>query len=139
MVEAITGIDPSLPLASRLVAAVELMQARGRRIAGLVHAFAAHRTLPDGERAWRLRASEARVVDALALLVLPERDALRCSPQEVARRLRLVTLALSSPRLVDTDPLPPEEIVSLFLDGVRRRSDAPASAPAPTSIGVSAC
>src|SRR3954469_13406307 len=38
LVEAITGVDPSLPLADRLIAAVALMQDRGRRIAGLVHA-----------------------------------------------------------------------------------------------------
>src|SRR3954464_6047138 len=59
LVEAIGAIERSLPLADRMVAAVRLMQERGRRIAGLVHAFAAHRTLPGGERAWRLRASEA--------------------------------------------------------------------------------
>jgi AcrR family transcriptional regulator len=139
LVDAIGRIEPSLPLAERLGAAVELMQQRGRRLAGLVHAFAARRSLPDGERAWRIRAAEARVVDALALLVLPDRDRLRCSPQETARRLRLVTLALSSPRLADTDPLPPEEIVSLFLDGMRRRTDAPGDAPATTPIGATAC
>src|SRR3954452_8271883 len=76
LVEAIGGIDRSSPLADRLVAAVGLMQERGRRIAGLVHAFAAHRSLPDRERAWRMRASEARVVDALALLVEPDGDRL---------------------------------------------------------------
>ena len=47
----------------------------------------------------------------------------------------LITLALSSPRLVDTDPLLPEEIVSMLLDGVRRRSDAPAR----PAIEVPAC
>ena len=139
LVDAISGIDRSVPLADRLITAVELMQTRGRRIAGLVHAFAARGSLPERDRSWRIRASEARVVDALALLVQPDSELFRCSPQEVARRLRLVTLALSSPRLVDTDPLPAEEIVSLLLDGLRRRSDAPTAAPASTSIGVPAC
>jgi AcrR family transcriptional regulator len=139
LVEAIGRIERSLPLADRLVAAVGLMQARGRRIAGLVHAFAARRSLPEGERAWRMRAAETRVVDALAVLLEPDADRLRCSTQETARRLRLITLALSSPRLVDTDPLPPGEIVSLLLDGVRLRPEAPAEAPVPTSIGVPSC
>src|SRR4051794_34746298 len=139
LVEAIDGIDRSSPLADRLAAAVGLMQRRGRRIAGLMHAFAAHQALPDRERAWRMQASEARVVDALALLVQPDEDQLRCSPQETGRRLRLITMALSSPRLGGTDPLPPEEIVSLLLDGLRRRSDAPADAPTTTSIGAPAC
>jgi AcrR family transcriptional regulator len=129
VVDAIAELDRTAPLEQRLIAAVELMQARGRRIAGLMHAFAAHGSLPhrehDRDRGWRIRASEARVVDALALLVEPDHDRLRCSPQETARRLRLITLALSSPRLADTDPLPPEEIVSLLLDGLRRRAAAP--------------
>src|SRR3954454_6916167 len=138
LVEAIAAIDPDLPLTDRLVAAVDLMQARSRRMAGLAHAFAVHRSLPGQEHAWRIRAAESRVVDALAVLVLPDRDELRCSPQETARRLRLITMALGSPRLTDSDPLPPEEVVSLFLDGLRRRTVSPADAPAPP-IGASAC
>jgi AcrR family transcriptional regulator len=140
LVDAIGRVEPALPLADRLGAAVGLMQAHGRRLAGLVHAFAARRTLPDREeRAMRIRASEARVIDALAMLLVPDRDQLRCSPLEAARRLRLITSALSSPRLVESDPLPPEEIVSMFLDGLRRRPETPTTAPATTSIGVPAC
>lgn len=148
LVDAITGVDPALPLAERLVAAVGLMQAHGRRLAGLIHAFAARGTLRHhgeggpvpgrSERAAQIRAGEARVIDALALLLVPDRDQLRCPPLETARRLRLITLALSSPRLVETDPLPPEEIVSLLLDGVRRRPGE-SSRPTTTSIGVPAC
>ena len=149
LVGAIGSVDPSLPLAERLTAAVGLMQAHGRRLAGLVHAFAARGTLHGpreggapaghGERVSWIRAAEARVVDALTLLVVPDRDQLRCPPLETARRLRLVTLALSSPRLVQSDPLPPEEIVSMLLDGLRRRpEESPATASA-TSIGVPAC
>src|SRR5690349_16774795 len=142
VVDAIGALDRTTPLPDRLVAAVRLMQARGRRIAGLMHAFAAHGSLPHREpgrddRGWRIRASEARVVDALALLVEADRDRLRCSPQETARRLRLITLALSSSRLADTDPLPPAEIVATLLDGVRLRDDVPAQ-PALT-MGVPAC
>jgi AcrR family transcriptional regulator len=129
LVEAIGQVDRSLPLAARLTAAVELMQTRGRRLAGLVHALSARRSLPSGEHTWRVRAAEARVVDALALLLAPDHDRLRCSPQETARRLRLVTLALSSPRLVDTEPLPPEEIVSMLLDGLHQRGPAPVGVP----------
>ena len=130
---------PLPPLADRLVAAVGLMQERGRRIAGLVHAFAARHSLPDRERAWRIRAAETRVVDALAVLLEPNRDRLRCSPSEAARRLRLMTLALSSPRLIDTDPLPADEIVSMFLDGLRARAEIPGRTPATSSIGVPSC
>jgi AcrR family transcriptional regulator len=150
LVEAIGRIDRSLPLAGRLLAAVALMQAHGRRLAGLVHAFAARGTLPDRgaghpnadrrERAAQLRASEARVIDALTLLVEPDREQQRCSSLETARRLRLITKALSSHRLAATDPLPPEEIVSLLLDGLRRRDETPArSAPPTLAMEVPAC
>lgn len=138
LVEAIARVDRSLPLADRLVAAVVVMQARGRRIAGLVHAFAARRSLPDRDVKGQIGAAEARVVDALATLVEPDRDQLRCPPQETARRLRLLTLAMSSARLSDAGPLPPEEIVAMLLDGLRRRPEEP-SRPTTTSIGVPAC
>ena len=139
LVEALGRVDRTAPLADRLVAAVQLMQERGRRIGHLVHAFAAHRSLPDRERSWRMRAAEARVVDSLALLLEPDRDQLRCPPQEAGRRLRLVTLALSSPRLVDSDPLPAQEIVAMLLDGLRVHLATAEPTPAPSSIGVPSC
>ena len=139
LVEAIGQVDRALPLERRLTAAVQLVQTRGRRLAGLVHALAVRRSLPSGEHAWRVRAAEARVVDALALLLEPDRHRLRCSAQETARRLRLMTHALGSPRLVDADPLPSGEIVTMLLDGVRRRPGAPTDAPTATSMGAPAC
>jgi AcrR family transcriptional regulator len=139
LVDALSRIDRTAPLIDRLVAAVQLMQERGRRIGHLLHAFAAHGSLPDRERFWRMRAAEARVVDALALLLEPDRDQLRCPPQEAGRRLRLMTMALSSPRLVDAEPLPAQEIVSMLLDGLRVRATSAAPMPAPSSIGVPSC
>jgi AcrR family transcriptional regulator len=140
LVESLGRVDRTAPLEDRLVAAVELLQARLRRTASLVAALAAQRLPLDRTHDWRIRAAEARVVDALALLVEPDQAGLRCSPQELARRLRLVTLGLSHPRLVDTQPLPAEEIVAMLLDGLRaaRPPGAP-QPPAPGSIGVSAC
>src|SRR4051812_39393500 len=64
LVEAIGRVDRSLPLDARLVSAVVVMQARGRRIAGLVHAFAARRSLPDRDVTHAIGAAETRVVDA---------------------------------------------------------------------------
>jgi AcrR family transcriptional regulator len=139
LVDALGSVDRTAPLADRMLAAVLLMQERGRRIGHLLHAFAAHRTLPDKERAWRMRAAEARVVDALALLLEPDGAELRCSPQEAGRRLRLVTMALSSPRMADAEPLAASEIVAMFLDGLRVRSATAAPTPAPSSIGVPSC
>jgi AcrR family transcriptional regulator len=125
LVDSLARIDRTAPLTVRLVAAVELVQRRLQRISHLVSALAAHRPQPE----------------ALALLVEPDRDLLRCSPQEVARRLRLVTLGLSHPRLVDADPLPAEEIVSMLLDGLRTRpaTGAAVQSPAHASLGVPSC
>src|SRR4051794_41394142 len=67
LVDALGRVDRTAPLADRLAAAVQLMQEPGRRIGHLVHAFAAHRALPDPERSWRMGAGGAPVVDALAL------------------------------------------------------------------------
>jgi AcrR family transcriptional regulator len=139
LVDALGRVDRTAPLADRLVAAVQLMQERGRRIGHLVHAFAAHRTLPGRERSWRMRAAEARVVDALALLIEPDSAVLRCAPQETGRRLRLVTLALSTPRLVGDDPLSAADIVAMFLDGVRISAAPAAAPPARSSIGAPTC
>ena len=139
LVEGIGELDRALPLADRLVAAVVLMQERGRRVAGLLHAFAARGSLPHRERSWRIGAADTRVVDALALLIEPDREQFRYPPTEVARRLRLMTLAFSNPRLVENHPLPPEEIVSMLLDGVRTHPSTAASAPDPSTIGASSC
>jgi AcrR family transcriptional regulator len=143
LIEAIARVDRSAPLEQRLVAAVELMQERSRQLAHLLHAVAPHGR-PDrgsGGRDGRFRAAEARLVDALALLIDPDRDRLRSSSQETARRLRLITTALSHPRFVEDRPLPPHEIVSLLLDGMRVRPGTGSAAVPGTipSIGASSC
>jgi AcrR family transcriptional regulator len=145
LIDAIGRVDRSAPLDRRLVAAVELMQERSRQLAHLLHALAPREGAQRGRsgRDGRFRAAEARLVDALALLIDPDRDQLRCSSQEAARRLRLVTTALSHPRFVEDRPLPPSEIVSLLLDGMRvragRGSGSGSSAPSPSPMGATRC
>jgi AcrR family transcriptional regulator len=143
LIDAIGRIDRSAPLDRRMVAAVELMQERSLQLAHLLHAVAPGGRPDRGGRAGttRFRAAEARLVDALALLIDPDRDQLRCSSQEAARRLRLVTTALSHPRFVEDRPLPPREIVAMLLDGMRVRSgnaSATVSGVLP-AIGASPC
>jgi AcrR family transcriptional regulator len=144
LVDEIGRVDRSAPLERRLVAAVELMQERSLQLAHLMHAVA-----PQGRpdrakpgRDGRFRAAEARLVDALAMLIEPDRDQLRCSSQEAARRLRLITMALSHPRFVEDRPLAPREIVSLVLDGMRvhpRAGSTTVSAAPPSTIGAPSC
>jgi AcrR family transcriptional regulator len=144
LVDAIGRVDRSAPLDQRMVAAVELMQERSRQLAHLLHAVAPGGRPDRGsqDRSSRFRATEARLVDALALLLDPDRDQLRCSSQEAARRLRLITTALSHPRFVEDRPLPAREIVSLVLDGMRVRpvtGSATVSAATPSAIGAPSC
>jgi AcrR family transcriptional regulator len=141
LIDAIGRLDRSAPLEQRLAAAVGLMQERSLQLAQLLHAVALRggpdRGKPGRDR--RLRAGEARLVDALAELLEPDRDQLRCSSQEAARRLRLITTALSHPRFVEDRPLPPEEIVSMVLDGLRARPGHGPAPAGPSSIGTPRC
>ena len=57
--------------------------------------------------------------DALSRLLEPDRDQFRVEPAQVARLLRLVTFACTHPRFTDGDPLKPDEVVDLLLDGLR--------------------
>ena len=62
-------------------------------------------------------------VGALAGVFAADRSQLRRDPNEAARVLRGLTLAGTHPALAPEEPLTSEEIVSLVLDGVRRRDE----------------
>lgn len=61
-------------------------------------------------------------VAALVALFEPDRHRLRRKPAAAAQLLRGLTLAGTHPALVPDGPLAPAEIVSLLLDGMRKRS-----------------
>jgi AcrR family transcriptional regulator len=148
LLDGLRRIDPAASLEHRLTAAVALMQQRSRQIWHLLHAVGTLGTAdhsprrhsdPDGP--WT--AIEALITDAVAMLIEPDRDRLRCGSLEAARRLRLVTLASGHPRLAAGDQLSPEDTVSLLLDGLRARPEASAAQASATDalspIGVSPC
>ena len=108
---AIADIDPSLPFEQRLTEAVRIMQERLTAIWQLMSVL--------GESAAGPKKSPADF-PALAELFASERDQIRHDPITSARQLRALTLAVSHP-LIYGDPLPPSEIVSLLLDGIRSR------------------
>jgi AcrR family transcriptional regulator len=65
-------------------------------------------------------------VAALVGLLEPYRNRLRRTPAAAAQLLRGLTLAGTHPALtVDGEPMAPEEIVSLLLDGLRNRTRQP--------------
>jgi AcrR family transcriptional regulator len=132
VVAGLQRIDRRSDLADRLVAAVLLLQQRVEQISHLLHAVGGrpggHGPAPDS----RWAAQEAMITDALAVLIEPDRRLLRCGPQEAARRLRLLSLAMSHPRLAGNQALSATEVVSMFLDGMRAHPGPPAPA-APSS------
>ena len=115
---ALGDIDRAQPFEDQLAEAVEIMQRRLSVIWRLVSTVGENDALQGRER--------TPPPDLLALtdLFRPERKRLRHDPETAARRLRALTLAVSHPALSADDPMSPHEIVSLLLDGIRRRPAA---------------
>ena len=108
--QALAVIDRDLPFESQLAMAVGIIQRRVLDIWRLLTATG----MSDAGRRPRPRPDFV----GLAALFEPHRATLRREPAEAGRLLRSITVALSHPSMID-DPLPPAEIVSLFLDGLR--------------------
>lgn len=110
------GTDP--PLDDRLVRAVEILQDRIHDAYRLLTMLEMRSGPPP--HAGQDDGRQAKIVAGLTTLVAPDAEQLNRTPAEIAKLLMLVTLAGTIPRLTDT-PLSPEEIVSVLLDGVRKR------------------
>ena len=117
-------IDMALPLPDRLRAAVEVIIARLDAVWELMFAMSQPDHAPP-PRYPAEPADDSGLPDALTALIEPDADQLRVPAEQTARLLRLVTFAGSHPRITDANPLAPQEIVDLLLDGVRARSVPP--------------
>jgi AcrR family transcriptional regulator len=105
----LAAIDRSLPFEEQLILAVRVMQRRIKNIWRLLSSVGdtgAPRTPP---------ADFAALADILAA----GRTQLRTDPISAARQLRALTLAVSHPMFFGAEPMAPEAIVRLFLDGAR--------------------
>ena len=110
---ALEAIDRDQPFEAQLVEAVGIIQERMHAIWHLVSAVGEDVALKDREH------SPPDLL-ALADLFRPHRKTLRHEPAAAARELRAITLALTHPAL-HGEAMPPEDIVSLLLDGIRSR------------------
>ncbi|MFB6723253.1 TetR/AcrR family transcriptional regulator [Kribbella sp. NPDC056345] len=123
LLEELLAVDPALPLRERMIAAVEVGQRRLRGVFRLMFAMRIARP-PDPklqtpmDEARRKRQSDL-VNAAFADLLRPDADQLRFSPEEVVRRLHMITFSATHPMISGGQVLTAEEIVDFALDGVR--------------------
>ncbi|MFB9677560.1 TetR/AcrR family transcriptional regulator [Streptosporangium vulgare] len=128
LLEELKTIDRTTSLEVRLVAAVEILQRRTARIFRLVDAIGL-KAVEAGRNSKNLSDESALIGQILTDLIEPARERLQFEPREAARRLQLLTIACTHPRLVLNDPVAAPEIVSMLLDGVRLRSGPPEPLP----------
>lgn len=116
----IGAVDSALPLRVRLRQATGILQRHLESVIQLASMIGPNR-LPQEPTA--IHEHRERVTAMLKALFEPDRDQLRCSTDECARLLQLVTFGVAHPRLKHGLSMTPDEVVSFVLDGVRRRSE----------------
>jgi AcrR family transcriptional regulator len=111
---AMEAIDPALPLEARLVAAVEILR---KRVLYLFRVFSAASGTTRGAQPER-----SHDLPALTAIFASEAARLTQPPSEAARVLRGLTFACVHPSFGTDDPLTSEDIVAVFLDGIRKKT-----------------
>jgi AcrR family transcriptional regulator len=105
----LAAIDRSQPFEDQLVDAVCVIQRRTNNIWRLVSSIGEPSTP---------RTPPADLI-GLTDIFRAAQSQLRTGPVEAARQLRAITVAVSNQALFAGDPLTPQEIVTLLLDGIR--------------------
>ncbi|MFY1689180.1 TetR/AcrR family transcriptional regulator [Plantactinospora sp. WMMB782] len=122
----LAAIDLSTPLRERLVELAAILQRRLTSIFNLLHSVGMHGPPEDSTKrpggASGHRPPNEEIYQAIVRVLEPDADRFRCPLPEVARLLRLLTFAGSHPRITDNEPLSPETIADVLLDGVRERT-----------------
>ena len=112
---AIRKIDSGLPFEDRLVAAVEILR---QRVLYVFRVFSAASGTTRGTQPAR-----STELPALTDIFASEAEHLTRPPTHAARVLRGLTFACVHPSFGVEDPLTSEEIVEVFLEGIRRHDD----------------
>ncbi|WP_422772280.1 TetR/AcrR family transcriptional regulator [Plantactinospora sp. WMMC1484] len=116
-------IDLDRPLPERLTELAAILQRRLTSIFNLLHSVGMHGPPEDPAARSTERATphppNEEIHQAVVRVLEPDRDRFRYPLPEVARLLRLLTFAGSHPRITDNEPLRPETIAAVLLDGVR--------------------
>jgi AcrR family transcriptional regulator len=119
LLDEIGRIDLALPLTERMTHLTAILQRRLVRVIGLITALGMHHPPDDVEthRA-KMRPTNDMIHEAIARVLEPDRDQLRCSVRHAARVVRLVAFSGSHFMITDGNLLTPEEIAAVLLDGV---------------------
>ena len=125
----LNNIDPALEPREQLIVAVEIMQRRVEDVWQLMSMLGLQPP-PLTKSPEPPSAATDSVHRKLAAMCEPLRGELRCSPEQAARLLRVMTFAGTHPRISEGIPLTAAEIVAVVLDGIRIRADLDADTEA---------
>jgi AcrR family transcriptional regulator len=120
---ALSEIDPALELAARLEQAVEILEARMRRVISLFGAFRRNPQPPPTEaehedHEQRRRADNARLSDALTEVIGSDADRLRLPVDQAADLIRGLVFTVTHPVIGATFSSEPRVIVDTLLHGI---------------------
>jgi AcrR family transcriptional regulator len=114
----LTAIDVSLSLEQRMIAAVQVLQARLRRVFALFHSMRVGPRHDQRDFRERQRRDNDRLNAALTVVLAPDAERLRIPPADAANALRTMTFALTHPILGNERYTEPEQIVDLLRHGI---------------------
>ena len=121
---ALAAIDLTVPLAHRLLTAVEILQSRLSQIGELLMALGRTGAPRVPAREPSMKAAQHEITAAVTRLLEPDRGDLRLATDEAARVIRLLTFAGTHTAITDGQPLAPEEIVDIVLYGIAKPATA---------------
>ncbi|HEU4650726.1 MAG TPA: helix-turn-helix domain-containing protein [Croceibacterium sp.] len=117
--DSLSAIDSDKGLESCLVELVEILQRRIRRIMALFAAVGFRKPQASPEILEQRRLG----YEAIARLLQPHAARLRASPENAARHLHGIVLAMTHPMLTDRPMQDAREIVDLALNGMAQTND----------------
>jgi AcrR family transcriptional regulator len=119
IVAALERIERAAPLRERLTAIVRIVQPW---LTTVIHLMMVSRLVRPGDATLARRARPSSEIGrTIARLIEPDCRAVRVTPAEAARLLRMLLFSGSHPGISEGRPLTPEEIVGVILDGIRAR------------------
>lgn len=116
--QAIAAVDPELDLEQRLVAVVDTLQRRLRRVFASFHSVAFTPPEPRDEFHTRQQRDNAVLNSAIADLLKADHERLRIDPESAANLVRTLTFSVTHPILSDQRHADPAEVVRILLHGI---------------------